>query len=61
MDNPSDVPHAVALEGVDAAGETVGKGGVSQFTVDLEPGEYVYFCPVGNHQAAGMEGTLTVR
>ena len=63
MDNPSDVPHAVEVEGkgVEAAGKTVGKGGVSKVTVDLKKGEYEYYCPVGNHADAGMEGTLTVR
>ncbi len=63
MDNPSDVPHAIEVEGkgVEEEGETVGKGGVSKVTVDVKKGEYEYYCPVGNHQDAGMEGTLTVR
>ena len=62
MDNPSDLPHAVEIEGAgDAAvGETVMKGGVSRATAELEAGEYRYYCPVGNHGDAGMEGTLTV-
>ena len=61
--NPSDVPHAIEVEGngVEAEGETVGKGGVSKVAVELEPGEYEYYCPVGNHKDAGMEGTLTVK
>ena len=63
MDNPSDVPHAVEIEGqgVEEAGEVVEKGGVSTVTADLDPGEYEYYCPVGNHEAEGMTGTLTVR
>ena len=62
MDNPSDLPHAVEIEGAgaEAVGETVMKGGVSEATAELEPGEYRYYCPVGNHGDAGMEGTLTV-
>ncbi len=62
LDNPSSVPHAIEVEGegLEEEGNTVGKGGVSKVTVDLKAGEYEYYCPVGNHQAAGMEGTLTV-
>jgi uncharacterized cupredoxin-like copper-binding protein len=29
-------------------------------TVTLDPGEYTFHCDVPGHQAAGMEGTLTV-
>jgi plastocyanin len=63
MDNPSDLPHAVEIEGngVEVAGETVTKDGVSKATADLKPGEYEFYCPVGNHRDAGMEGTLTVK
>jgi uncharacterized cupredoxin-like copper-binding protein len=63
MDNPSAVPHAVAVEGngVDEDGETVGKGGVSKVSVDLKPGKYEFYCPVAGHEDAGMKGTLTVK
>ena len=62
MDNPSDLPHAVEIEGdgVEVAGEVVMKGGVSEASADLKAGEYEFYCPVGNHKDAGMEGTLTV-
>jgi plastocyanin len=62
MDNPSSLPHAVAVEGngVDKDGETVQKGGKSTITVDLKPGTYTFYCPVDGHKAAGMKGTLTV-
>jgi uncharacterized cupredoxin-like copper-binding protein len=62
MDNPSDLPHAVEIEGdgVEVAGEVVMKGGVSKAGADLKAGEYEFYCPVGNHKDAGMEGTLTV-
>lgn len=62
LDNPSSVPHAIEVEGegVEEEGKTVGKGGVSEVTVDVKAGEYEYYCPVGNHKDAGMEGTLTV-
>lgn len=31
-----------------------------KFFVDLPPGEYLYYCSVGNHRDSGMEGTLVV-
>ena len=63
MDNPSDVPHAVAVEGngVDVDGETVNKGGVSKVTADLKAGKYEFYCPVDSHKEAGMKGDLTVK
>jgi plastocyanin len=62
MDNPSDVPHAVEIEGngVEEEGKTVGKGEKSIATGDLKAGTYDFYCPVGNHRAEGMEGKLTV-
>ncbi|MEA2274046.1 MAG: hypothetical protein QOI98_2754, partial [Solirubrobacteraceae bacterium] len=63
MDNPSSVPHAIAVEGngVDKNAKTVGQGGVSKLTVDLKPGKYEFYCPVDGHKDAGMKGTLTVQ
>jgi uncharacterized cupredoxin-like copper-binding protein len=62
MDNPSDLPHAVEIEGsgVEVAGDTVMKGGVSEASADLKAGEYEFYCPVPGHKEGGMEGTLTV-
>jgi plastocyanin len=59
--NPSSVPHAVEIEGngVEKAGDVVTSGD-STFGVDLKPGEYTYYCPVGSHRDEGMEGKLTV-
>jgi plastocyanin len=59
--NESSTPHAVEVEGsgVEEESETV-TGGETELTVDLEPGEYTFYCPVGQHRANGMEGTLTV-
>ena len=61
FDNPSTNPHAVAIEGngVDETGETV-TGDSTSLTATLEAGEYTFYCPVGGHRQAGMEGTLTV-
>jgi plastocyanin len=62
MDNPSSVPHAIAVEGngVDKDGQTVTSGGKSTVTVNLKPGKYEFYCPVDAHKQQGMEGTLTV-
>jgi plastocyanin len=59
--NESDNPHAIEVEGngVEEESETI-TGGETELTVDLEPGEYTFYCPVGQHRQNGMEGTLTV-
>jgi uncharacterized cupredoxin-like copper-binding protein len=63
MDNPSSLPHAVAIEGngVDEDGNTVQKGGTSTVSADLKPGKYEFYCPVDGHKQAGMVGDLTVK
>jgi plastocyanin len=60
--NDSSVDHDIAIEGngVDEKGEVVSNGGVSEIDVDLEPGEYTFYCSVEGHRQGGMEGTLTV-
>jgi plastocyanin len=62
MENPSQLPHAVAIKGngVDVDGKTVGNGETSTASTDLKPGTYTFYCPVPGHEAAGMKGTLTV-
>ena len=62
MDNPSEVPHAVGIEGngVDTEGQVVDKGGTSTATASLKPGTYTFYCPVPGHEEAGMKGELTV-
>jgi plastocyanin len=59
--NESDVPHAVEVEGngVEEESETI-TAGETELSVDLEAGEYTFYCPVGQHRQNGMEGTLTV-
>jgi plastocyanin len=59
--NQSSVPHAIEVEGngVEKATKTI-TGGDAGVTVDLKPGKYEYYCPVGNHKEQGMKGTLTV-
>jgi plastocyanin len=61
MDNASQTPHAVEIEGngLEKKTNTV-TGGSAKVTVDLKPGKYEFYCPVDGHKAAGMKGTLTV-
>jgi plastocyanin len=62
MDNPSSVPHNVAIRGngVDEKGEIVGEGEKSEASATVEPGTYEFYCSVPGHEAAGMKGELTV-
>ncbi len=59
--NDSGVPHNVEVEGngVEEESDTITSGS-TDLTVDLEPGEYEFYCAVDGHKDAGMEGTLTV-
>jgi uncharacterized cupredoxin-like copper-binding protein len=63
MDNPSSVPHGVAIEGsgVSKVGSTVAQNGTSTVSAKLKPGKYTFYCPVPGHRQAGMQGTLTVQ
>ena len=60
--NESPTEHNIALEGggVDEQGPVVGEGEVSEIEVDVEAGEYTFYCSVEGHREAGMEGPLTV-
>jgi plastocyanin len=62
-ENPQPTQHDIAIEGngVNAKGEVVTSGGVSQFQADLKPGEYTFYCSVDAHRQGGMEGKLTVK
>ncbi|MBW3582738.1 MAG: cupredoxin domain-containing protein [Euryarchaeota archaeon] len=61
-ENPAGAPHDWVLEGVEGVEtEVIGTG--ENTTIEFAapaPGEYAYYCSVGNHRDLGMEGTLTV-
>jgi mono/diheme cytochrome c family protein len=64
MPNPSSLPHNVALRGPGiqpAVGPVVDRGGTSQVSANVRPGEYTFFCSVPGHEQGGMVGTLTVK
>src|ERR671910_1429156 len=54
--NESSVDHNIAVEGagVREVGPIVKNGGVSTVNVDLDAGEYDFFCTVTGHREAGM-------
>ncbi len=61
--NDASIDHNIALEGngVNEEGPVVKDGATSEIDVDVEPGEYTFFCSVEGHREGGMEGTLTVK
>lgn len=64
FDNPSSLQHDVVIE--DQSGSEVARTDIisdsqTSTTADLKPGTYTFFCSVDGHEAAGMEGTLTVK
>lgn len=63
FDNPSAIGHDVKIEkdGEEIGGTEVISQGEESATVELEPGEYTFFCSVPGHREAGMEGPLTVK
>ena len=62
MDNPSDVPHAVEVEGngVEEETKTLTKG-TADVTVDLKAGKYEFYCPVDGHKAGRHGGHADCR
>ena len=62
LDNPSSTPHDVQIEGPDGdlGGTETVTGDTTSATVELEPGDYTFYCSVSGHRDAGMEGPLTV-
>jgi plastocyanin len=61
LTNDSGVLHDVVVSGgsVKEASEKITEGSTS-VTAEVEPGTYTFYCSVGGHREAGMEGTLTV-
>ena len=57
----SQFPHAIAIrgKGVNKSGKVVASG-KSTVKANLKRGSYSFYCPVGEHAANGMRGTLKV-
>lgn len=61
--NDGTLPHALEIEGpggLEEATDTLSGGQSADLTVTLQPGDYKLYCPVGNHDARGMNTTITV-
>ncbi len=62
--NDASIGHDVVIEdssGTEAARSDVITDSSENVSFDAKPGEYTYYCSLPGHQAAGMEGTLTVK
>lgn len=62
VSNDGSIVHSLAVEGPDGESETdlIESGDSASLKVDLPPGEYAWYCPIGNHRELGMDGTITV-
>jgi len=61
--NKGGAPHALAVEEdgtTEASSDSIAPGESTTLTVDLDAGEYVFYCSIGNHRAMGMEITVQV-
>lgn len=52
---------AIVLPGREEKSPTILKQKTGTFTVDLEPGEYEFYCYQDGHREEGMVGRLTVQ
>jgi uncharacterized cupredoxin-like copper-binding protein len=62
--NDGSVDHNLEVEGPEGEQELeqdLAPGESGTLTVDLsKPGKYEFYCPIGGHRDAGMEGEITV-
>jgi plastocyanin len=60
LTNTGVAQHNLAIEGTDYVTPLLNKGENASLTINLPAGEYIYYCTVPGHRAAGMAGTLIV-
>lgn len=61
--NDGEATHNLAVEEngtTKATSDSIGPGEKTTLKVDLDPGQYVFYCAIGNHRAMGMEIAVTV-
>jgi uncharacterized cupredoxin-like copper-binding protein len=64
LTNDAQETHSLEIEDVNGQDQEI-EGDVSPgqsgtLKVNLPPGKYEFYCPVGNHKEMGMEGEITV-
>jgi uncharacterized cupredoxin-like copper-binding protein len=59
--NDGEIDHSLEVEGPEEAEtETIAPGDSATVSLELPPGEYKWYCPIGDHEQQGMVGTVTV-
>jgi plastocyanin len=61
--NDGNATHDLAVEEdgtMKATSDSISPGESATLKVDLDAGEYVFYCSIGNHRAMGMELTVQV-
>jgi len=65
LTNDGQAPHSLEIEDVNGSDQEiegeVSPGSDGTLTVNLPPGKYEFYCPVGNHKEMGMTGEITVQ
>jgi uncharacterized cupredoxin-like copper-binding protein len=64
VSNDGQVTHSLEVEGNGLEEDLpadLAPGDTGKLTVDLEPGTYTMYCPIDDHRAKGMEGTIEVK
>ena len=59
--NEGQIEHTLAIQDRDDLKLSVQKGGKDQGSVQLQPGDYTFYCDVPGHRAAGMEMKVHVQ
>jgi uncharacterized cupredoxin-like copper-binding protein len=64
LTNDGQTTHSLEIEDVNGQDQElegdVSPGQSGTLKVNLPPGKYEFYCPVGNHKEMGMEGEITV-
>lgn len=58
--NDGTVEHDITIEEANMMVVLVAPGETGSATLNIEPGDYTFYCSIPGHREAGMEGTLTI-